>query len=90
MYYAGPSRRRWDRQLPKSKDTWHPPKLRAFNVGSQEALLDAVHQVTSVTLLLGIIAGMGPLVGGMDTNTLLTSVAERTREIGIRVSAPQS
>jgi len=54
----------------------------AFSVASQEALLDAVRQVTStMTLLLGTIAGISLVVGGIGImNTLLTSVAERTRE----------
>lgn len=60
----------------------------AFNVASQEALLDAVRQVTAtMTLLLGTIAGISLVVGGIGImNTLLTSVAERTREIGVRKS----
>ncbi|MDD2202158.1 MAG: ABC transporter permease [Firmicutes bacterium] len=60
----------------------------AFSVASQEALLDAVRQVTStMTLLLGTIAGISLVVGGIGImNTLLTSVAERTREIGVRKS----
>ncbi|HOB42743.1 MAG TPA: ABC transporter permease [Bacillota bacterium] len=91
MYYcqaqspemAGPAVAQVERYL--ASRTGNPG---AFNVGSQEALLDAVHQVTStMTLLLGIIAGISLLVGGIGImNTLLTSVAERTREIGIRKS----
>ncbi len=60
----------------------------AFNVASQQGLVDAVKQVTAtMTLLLGTIAGISLVVGGIGImNTLLTSVAERTREIGVRKS----
>ncbi|MEA4882234.1 MAG: ABC transporter permease [Clostridia bacterium] len=59
-----------------------------FTIMSQEALLDVVRQATStMTLLLGAIAGISLLVGGIGImSTMLTSVAERTREIGVRKS----
>lgn len=57
-----------------------------FTVGSQEDLLDVANQVTGImTLLLGSIAGISLLVGGIGImNIMLVSVTERTREIGIR------
>lgn len=60
----------------------------AFDVSSQQALLDAMKRVTAiVTSMLTVIAGISLAVSGLGImNTLLTSVAERTREIGVRKS----
>ncbi|MEA4884934.1 MAG: ABC transporter permease [Clostridia bacterium] len=60
----------------------------AFTVTSQEGLLDAMRQATAtMTLLLGATAGISLVVGGIGImNTLLASVAERTREVGLRKS----
>ena len=57
-----------------------------FAVISQEEILSSVQQITGVmTLLLGAIAGISLLVGGIGImNIMLVSVTERTREIGIR------
>jgi putative ABC transport system permease protein len=57
-----------------------------FTVQSQEDLLQVASQVTGVlTLLLGAIAGISLVVGGIGImNIMLVSVTERTREIGIR------
>jgi putative ABC transport system permease protein len=57
-----------------------------FTIGSQEDLLAVASQVTGImTLLLGSIAGISLLVGGIGImNIMLVSVTERTREIGIR------
>ena len=57
-----------------------------FSVISQEEILSSVQQITGVmTLLLGAIAGISLLVGGIGImNIMLVSVTERTREIGIR------
>ena len=59
-----------------------------FNSLSQKEIADTVNSVTSVlTLLLGAVAGMSLLVGGIGImNIMLVSVTERTREIGIRVA----
>ena len=57
-----------------------------FTVVSQEQILETLQQITGVmTLLLGSIAGISLLVGGIGImNIMLVSVTERTREIGIR------
>lgn len=57
-----------------------------FVVQSQEDLLQVLNQITGImTLLLGSIAGISLLVGGIGImNIMLVSVTERTREIGIR------
>lgn len=57
-----------------------------FSVTNQADLLDSLSSVTStLTLLLGAIAGISLLVGGIGImNMMLTTVTERTREIGLR------
>ena len=57
-----------------------------FTIRSQDDLLAAANQVTGVmTMLLGAIAGISLVVGGIGImNIMLVSVTERTREIGIR------
>jgi putative ABC transport system permease protein len=56
-----------------------------FSVKSQNDLLATANQVTqTLTILLGAIAGISLVVGGIGImNIMLVSVAERTREIGI-------
>jgi len=57
-----------------------------FQVQSQQDLADTVSTITNtLTLLLGAIAGISLLVGGIGImNMMLTSVTERIREIGLR------
>jgi putative ABC transport system permease protein len=57
-----------------------------FTVNSQNDLLATSQKVTrTLTILLGAIAGISLVVGGIGImNIMLVSVTERTREIGIR------
>jgi len=57
-----------------------------FAILSQEQILGMMQQITGVfTIVLGAIAGISLLVGGIGImNIMLVSVTERTREIGIR------
>lgn len=57
-----------------------------FTVSTQEDLLATANQVSRMlTILLGAIAGISLVVGGIGImNIMLVSVVERTREIGIR------
>ncbi len=57
-----------------------------FTIMSQEDMLATANQILGVmTMLLGSIAGISLVVGGIGImNIMLVSVTERTREIGIR------
>lgn len=59
-----------------------------FSVINQAEILDTATSVTdTLTLLLGAIAGISLLVGGIGImNMMLTIVTERTKEIGLRKS----
>jgi putative ABC transport system permease protein len=65
-----------------------PGTVDDFNIFNQQEIADTVNTVTStLTLLLGAIAGLSLVVGGIGImNIMLVSVTERTREIGIRIS----
>jgi putative ABC transport system permease protein len=59
-----------------------------FSIGSQTEIMERVTSTAkTLTLLLGAIAAVSLLVGGIGImNIMMVSVTERTREIGIRLS----
>ncbi len=62
------------------------PTQADFNVLNQASILASASTITAtLTYLLGAIAGISLLVGGIGImNMMLTTVTERTREIGLR------
>ena len=62
------------------------PAQADFQILSQQDVLNSASQTTGVlTLMLGAIAGISLIVGGIGImNIMLVTVTERTREIGIR------
>lgn len=62
------------------------PSLADFSVLNQSQIVSAASSVTNtLTILLAAIAGISLVVGGIGImNMMLTSVTERTREIGLR------
>jgi putative ABC transport system permease protein len=64
----------------------HPPDLDDFRIVNQVDIINTFTSVVgSLTLLVGAIAGISLVVGGIGiANIMLVSVMERTREIGIR------
>ncbi len=57
-----------------------------FSISNQSDLLETITSTSqTLTILLGAIAGISLLVGGIGImNMMLTTVTERTREIGLR------
>lgn len=57
-----------------------------FNVSSAQTIIESAQQTTSmISLFLGIVGGIALFVGGIGTmNMMLTTVTERTKEIGLR------
>lgn len=64
------------------------PGLADFSVFNQAEVADSLAEITTMlTLLLGFVAGISLVVGGIGImNMMLTTVRERTREIGLRKS----
>ncbi|MCQ6279155.1 ABC transporter permease [Bacillus sp. EB600] len=64
----------------------YPNKTDSYSVTNQQDLMNTLGSVTnSMTMMLGGIAGISLLVGGIGImNIMLVSVSERTKEIGIR------
>lgn len=64
------------------------PLLADFRIMNQADIISAASSVTGTfTLLLGAIAGISLVVGGIGImNMMLTTVTERTKEIGLRKS----
>jgi putative ABC transport system permease protein len=63
-------------------------KKNDFDILNQKDIAQAVHNITTtLTYLLGAVAGLSLLVGGIGImNIMLVSVTERTREIGTRMA----
>ncbi len=59
-----------------------------FNIRSQEEIASMMNStMTMLTVLLGAVAGISLIVGGIGImNIMYVSVTERTREIGLRMS----
>jgi putative ABC transport system permease protein len=64
-----------------------PHQENDFSVHNQTEMMDRATEMTGVmTMLLGAIAGVSLIVGGIGImNIMLVTVTERTREIGIRM-----
>ncbi len=75
-------------KLLRERHRLHSKDENDFHVRSQTDILETVSNVTGmVILLLGAVAGVSLLVGGIGImNIMLVSVTERTREIGIRLA----
>lgn len=57
-----------------------------FSVSSAQSIIESVQETTGmISLFLGIVGGIALFVGGIGTmNMMLTTVTERTKEIGLR------
>jgi len=62
------------------------PELADFSIMNQADIVASVSSISNtLTILLGAIAGISLIVGGIGImNMMLTTVTERTREIGLR------
>jgi putative ABC transport system permease protein len=66
--------------------TMFPNQSDSYSVSNQQDLMNTMSSVSNtMTMMLGGIAGISLLVGGIGImNIMLVSVSERTKEIGIR------
>jgi putative ABC transport system permease protein len=57
-----------------------------FSVSTAQSIIESAQETTSmISLFLGIVGGIALFVGGIGTmNMMLTTVTERTKEIGLR------
>ncbi len=81
-----PTAREQTNLLLRDRHSIQDPSQDDFSVRTQDEFIQMATQSTrTMTLLLGSIAGVSLLVGGIGImNIMLVSVTERTREIGIR------
>jgi putative ABC transport system permease protein len=72
--------------LLRSRHNIQPGGTDDFNITTQADILETAQSITTImTVLLGAIASISLLVGGIGVmNIMLVSVTERTREIGLR------
>ncbi len=75
-------------RLMRDRHKIQPGATDDFQVQSMAEFADTLKQITGIlTLLLGAVASVALLVGGIGImNIMLVSVTERTREIGIRIA----
>ncbi len=75
-------------ELLRQRHQLGPNEPNDFTVRNMTDIAEAANETNSImTLLLGSIAGVSLLVGGIGImNIMLVSVTERTREIGIRMA----
>lgn len=76
------------RNLLRKAHSLNPKEDEDFEIRSQSEILETANSMSkTLTMLLGAIAGVSLLVGGIGImNIMLVSVTERTREIGIRMA----
>jgi putative ABC transport system permease protein len=76
------------RSLLRQRHNLQPGQDDDFNIFNQKDIAQTAGTITTiVTMLLGAIASISLLVGGIGImNIMLVSVTERTREIGIRIA----
>jgi putative ABC transport system permease protein len=65
-----------------------PDSSTLFRVSTAQSIIESTQQTTTmISLFLGIVGGIALFVGGIGTmNMMLTTVTERTKEIGLRKS----
>jgi putative ABC transport system permease protein len=89
IYLQGKDQNQMDFLMAEIQDamaSMFPNKSDSYNVANQQDLMNTMSSVTkTLTMMLGGIAGISLLVGGIGImNIMLVSVSERTKEIGIR------